>query len=515
MPGLDPGIHQECERPGESSAVRLLHPTVHIREGHVTIRHESVNNELLGKVVIADTPGSGDTQFVEEVARDFLPICDVILFFFSATSPLDKTDLPLLTEIHKRLRFIPIRFIVTRADEFRVDPSKPISESNIDTVRRDRFLGDVLTRLNKLLHPTVYTEEQFILIDNKAPRYNIEKIIELIQTKCDPESPSARIVMHGHKLHYFQSTAKELKSFFANFIDDKLRQLSKIVDTAEQNIRLYNDNVLISNNIAPTIDAVRSKLLDSIGGQLRDDVQHLSGRLDIQLSGAAAEGNRQYEADILAAQRRRRFRYATIIGGAGVLVFAAYLFYAFLNRDVAQDRFNSVVWNLVAEAITLFVAAFYAKWSDDFPKTSKRILEDAQVILRGKVLGIVDHELQSHEFSALSDANLSKKLVEAYHEIVNVDPDGWNQMVAERMDSIRRYDVEYRRLRNEYERSMEEVFEHTSSYFSDASKNLERLNEVAARVKARAIEPSFDLLASTRESLNEVKQQIQAIEFSV
>jgi predicted GTPase len=57
-----------------------------IREGHVTIRHESVENELLEKVVLADTPGSGDTQFVEEVARDFLPICDVILFFFSATS---------------------------------------------------------------------------------------------------------------------------------------------------------------------------------------------------------------------------------------------------------------------------------------------------------------------------------------------------------------------------------------------------------------------------------------------
>ena len=136
-------------------------------------------NMPLDKVVIADTPGSGDTQFVEEVARDFLPICDVILFFFSATSPLDKTDLPLLTEIHKRLRFIPIRFIVTRADEFRIDTSKPITDSNVDTVRRDRFLGDVLTRLNKLLHPTVYTEEQFILIDNKTPPYNIDKIIEL------------------------------------------------------------------------------------------------------------------------------------------------------------------------------------------------------------------------------------------------------------------------------------------------------------------------------------------------
>jgi hypothetical protein len=44
----------------------------------------------------------------------------------------------------------------------------------------------VLTRLNKLLSPMVYTEEQFILIDNRRPRYNIDKIVELIRTKCDP-----------------------------------------------------------------------------------------------------------------------------------------------------------------------------------------------------------------------------------------------------------------------------------------------------------------------------------------
>lgn len=31
-----------------------------IREGHVTIRHESVNNDLLKQIVVADTPGSGD-----------------------------------------------------------------------------------------------------------------------------------------------------------------------------------------------------------------------------------------------------------------------------------------------------------------------------------------------------------------------------------------------------------------------------------------------------------------------
>jgi hypothetical protein len=208
-------------------------------------------------------------------------------------------------------------------------------------------------------------------------------------------------------------------------------------------------------------------------------------------------------------------RYGAIVFGAATLVFIGYLFYAYFNRDVPQDIFNSVIWNLAAETIAVGIGVFIARWRDDFPKTSKRILEDAQAILKGKVLSIVDQELQSHKFAALDDATLSKKMIESYRLIIDSDPDGWNQIVAERMEIIRKYDAEYRRLRSEYEKNMEEVFEHTSSYFSDASKNLQRLNEVAARVKARAIEPSFELLASTRESLDDVKKQIQAIEFSV
>jgi predicted GTPase len=90
-----------------------------IREGHVTIRYQGIDNPLLSNVVLADTPGTGDPHLVEEIARDFLPICDVILFFFSAASPLDQSDTPVLMELHKRLPFIPLRFIVTRADELR------------------------------------------------------------------------------------------------------------------------------------------------------------------------------------------------------------------------------------------------------------------------------------------------------------------------------------------------------------------------------------------------------------
>lgn len=663
--------------------------------------------------------------------------------------------------------------------------SKPASSSNIDAVKRDRFLGDVLTRLNKLLHPTVYTEEQFILIDNKAG-YNINSLVELIRSKCDPNNPNARIVMHGHKLHYFQSTAKELKTFFGNFIDDKLRELNKIVSTAEQNIQLYNKNVLISNNnltknwldqlasiratrertikslrafdllppsiddfdsaftrrsaitkslfehsqfisrqtglrvrleasrnlrgrieqlqlwsldapIAPTekiganlvdvepstllplmpaniagdwaalretkaqairdaagdlrrsadelatliseripvkecevevnnaqnsltldldqffrnaelyrdgvfshttkesistlgigarldaleseftqgdttsftdetmktlfpdfndistkaltrfaalekdlrpliadlgdlkipspatgtrdistdIEAIQSELQASIGTELRQDIQHLSGRLDIQLSSLVAEASRQYDADIRDARRRRTWRYGMAMGGAFLLVFAGYLFYAYVNHDVPQDMLNSIGWNLVAEATAVCIGWAVAKFFDDFPKRTSRILEDARSILKGKIFNIVDDALRSHEYSALAEPKLVQKLSAAYAQLTRVDPDGWNQTAAERLDSLRRFEAEYRRLRGEYESIMEEVFDHTSSYFSDATKNLDRLNQVAARVKKRAIEPSFELLADTRASLEQVKNEIRSVEFHI
>jgi hypothetical protein len=54
--------------------------------------------------------------------------------------------------------------------------------------------------------------------------------------------------MHSHKLGYFSTLAKELRGFFETFLDNKLRELNKIVHTAEQNRVRYTENVRISNN---------------------------------------------------------------------------------------------------------------------------------------------------------------------------------------------------------------------------------------------------------------------------
>src|ERR1043165_2038075 len=57
-----------------------------VLRGSVPIHLQTVESDLLSDIVLVDTPGTGDPHFVEEMARDFLPICDLVLFFFPATS---------------------------------------------------------------------------------------------------------------------------------------------------------------------------------------------------------------------------------------------------------------------------------------------------------------------------------------------------------------------------------------------------------------------------------------------
>lgn len=218
-----------------------------VREGHVTIRSEFIDIPFLEHIVIADTPGTGDPELFEEIARDFLPLCDLVLFFFSATSPLDKTDVPLLEILHRELPFIPTQFVITRADEFAIDKTRAISEDNLDQLKQSKFLQGVVFRVNKLLQPKIYTESDFLLIDN-IQEYNVDAVMHSITAKCNPSDPQNRIAMHSHKVRYFQSSAKHLRLFFEEFLDFKLKELTRIVEAAELNVRRYNENVRISNN---------------------------------------------------------------------------------------------------------------------------------------------------------------------------------------------------------------------------------------------------------------------------
>lgn len=282
-----------------------------IREGHVTIRFEPVESKLLEEIVLVDTPGTGDPQFIEEVARDFLPICDLILFLFSAASPLDKSDVPLLTELHKRLPFIPIHFVVTRTDELRSDPNVPLAEENLDPKRTEQFLNGVVARVNNLLSPQVYVPSNFSLIDNKR-QFRVQKLKEFLISRCNSSNPQAHVSMHLNKLHFYRSGSKSLRNFFSDILDKKLEELTKIVEAARKNIDRYQQLVQISNsNLTKTwmehagaIKAAANKTLEVVPpldtlprqyGWFRL-VMEKRNRLNAELSRSA-----KYDADSIAS----------------------------------------------------------------------------------------------------------------------------------------------------------------------------------------------------------------------
>jgi predicted GTPase len=212
------------------------------------VRLAPLKNEFLKHLVLVDTPGTGDPHLLlKELSRDFLPVCDIVLFFFSATNTLDTTDVPILTELRENLDFIPLLFVVTRADELRLDMSSPVSMDNINKQQQSVFLSRILTRLRDVFPNNTITEGSFIFVDNRAA-YNIETLRDALLSRADPARLSSRLEIATNRIAYFQRRGADLKNYFAGFIDLRLQELTRVVEASGNNIKHYHASVTISNN---------------------------------------------------------------------------------------------------------------------------------------------------------------------------------------------------------------------------------------------------------------------------
>ena len=217
------------------------------REGLIPVRTDLIEHDFLTNIVLADTPGSGDPLLVNEMVRDFLPVCDILLYFLSAASPFTSADMPMLKAKNKELKFIPMKFVITRGDEFRRDKSVSLSEDNFDTSLSDIFLDEVISRVGKILGDNPDKGNDFIILDNLSC-YNISCLKNCLLDQSNIQDSSKRILMHGHKVAYFISHSQAIQSYFKGLLERKTDVLKKIVDHAKLNITRYQDKVQITNN---------------------------------------------------------------------------------------------------------------------------------------------------------------------------------------------------------------------------------------------------------------------------
>jgi len=232
------------------------------QEGMVPIRSSFIDKEFLRNIAIADTPGTGDPVLDNAIAKDFLPICDLILYFFSATSPLDSADRLILEEKISQLPFIPLRFVVTRADEFRADYNASFSDENFDLGKASVFIGEIVQRINHLFRNSNLNiiPSDIFLVDNLA-KFRVVDLRNYILSFSNTSNAEGQIRIHSHKVAYYRNSSERLKSFFSTFLDEKVKAISSFVATATENIRRFNDEIQITNNSLTETWAKEHKLI--------------------------------------------------------------------------------------------------------------------------------------------------------------------------------------------------------------------------------------------------------------
>jgi predicted GTPase len=218
----------------------------------VPVRTAFIDSELLKTMVIADTPGSGDPHIVNEMIQDFLPICDYIIYFISAANPIDQADIPLLSQKHQKLPFIPLHFVVTRTDEFRLDPNSSLSNSNINVTKKDSFTGQLISRLKEFADTGEIQPDNFTFIDN-LHNYQIVQLAEKLQSWAKDLDKTQILKNHGYKIEFYQKNLEEIEAYFVNVIREKIRISGDFLKTARENILRFDKSVEV-NKLKSTLD---------------------------------------------------------------------------------------------------------------------------------------------------------------------------------------------------------------------------------------------------------------------
>ena len=215
------------------------------KEGAIPIRTQTnFDNSFLDKIVLMDTPGSGDPNIIASIVRDSLPLCDLIIYNLNATAPFTEIDRPFLLAQQSKLKNIPILFILTRGDEYRIKDTEEISKNNFDNVKYNSDLTTIITRINEAINISEFNERDFILIDNKS-QFNIDVLKEKILSHTVANDNNL-IVLHNHKLNYFKNEITEIHNYFLELANNKIEKCKMFLEKANSNIEYFDNRIEVS-----------------------------------------------------------------------------------------------------------------------------------------------------------------------------------------------------------------------------------------------------------------------------
>jgi predicted GTPase/gas vesicle protein len=253
-PDYAPLARRATRNPTDKYITFIFHPKneeaiINIsRSDNIVILEDPIKDEFLENIVLIDTPGYGDPEAGAEKVRDSLPICDLILYLFSAGRPFGEEDIPLLNLKFFELDRIPMIFVITRADEFKLNRNEAFDEErNFDEAKYETELDETWRRLERQIGMTVNIyKEQVILIDNEEA-YNIDKLRQTLLSRAAVVQGESSAEIHIHKLNYYIKNSEHIRDFYGSFLGEKITELDVILETAKTRVEEYREGIELTN----------------------------------------------------------------------------------------------------------------------------------------------------------------------------------------------------------------------------------------------------------------------------
>jgi len=269
-----------------------------------------------------------------------------------------------------------------------------------------------------------------------------------------------------------------------------------------------------SQQIKEATAAATTALHSEILRQLQSDVDRLCGNVRASISSLIVNAKTDYDGALREARAARRRRYWGVAAITGVIVALGSIAYFHYSLPAPESTFGAITLHVVAGLIVEAIVLAVARWRENAPKRAIETQERFQAALNDNIRKTMDAELKGLSFDALNETVLSNRLTQMCEHILSGNTDAWHGKAADVLRTLRAMYTDYRALRNDYVSFINETHQQCTSYFSDASKNLEILNTVAKKIKESAIEPSFALLDKTQKELDYVKKDVEAVDFT-
>ncbi|OFY43670.1 MAG: hypothetical protein A2X18_09500 [Bacteroidetes bacterium GWF2_40_14] len=161
--------------------------------------------------------------------------------YLPITTDIDK---PFLVAQQSKLKNIPILFILTRGDEYKIDKSKIISFDNFDKERCNDDLITIVNRINEAIKISEFKESDFTIVDNRA-NFNIDVLINKISYFTN-NSKNNLLILHNHKLTYFRNEIKTIHNYYLKLSIDKIDKCEKFLEKANDNIEYFDQQIELS-----------------------------------------------------------------------------------------------------------------------------------------------------------------------------------------------------------------------------------------------------------------------------